>query len=279
MDKAGVSSEGLLEFMKVLEGQELLVTSRQDPYLRTHPLTRDRVEFIENHVKEAGIPKGSLPDAWKTRYDRIRAKLYGFLENPGRTLQRYPETTTAPAEQYGRAIALYRLGETQKAIQLVDGLLATAPNDPYYLELKGQILFESGDPDAAIPPYEQSVAQAPKDAPLYLGLARALIARGHDSDFTKAEEALEHALRLEPNTAQNWRNLAIARGRMGKEGEAAYAMAEYTLRTGQFSKAKFHAGKAVKELPSGSPARLRAEDIEAEAQRQLDIARKANANR
>jgi hypothetical protein len=51
-------------------------------------------------------------------------------------------------------------------------------------------------------------------------------------------------------------------------------MAEYALRTGRNSEAKFHAGKAIQTLPAGSPARLRAEDIKAEAERLLEQEKK-----
>jgi len=274
MDKIGISSQGLLDFMKKLEGQELLVTDRQDPYLRSHPLTRDRIAFMENHVKTAGIKGKGVSPQWNTAYKRMRAKLYGFLENPGRTLKRYPEDDTDNAARYGRAIALYRFGSTKDALKLLDSLLKDAPKDPYYLELKGQILFESGDPDASIAPYRKSVKYAPDAAPIYLGLGRALIARGNDKDLAEAEKVMSAALRIEEGNPSYWKQLAIAQGRAGKIADAAYAMAEYTYRTGQYAKAKFHAGKAIKELPKGSPKRLRAQDISDEAKRQLERALK-----
>ncbi len=274
LDDVGVSAAGLLKFMRVLENQELLVTARQDPYMRTHPLTRDRVAFVENHVKNSTIPPGAFPDKWKLEYARVRAKLYGFLEPPPRTLQRYPESDASIPARYGRAIAFYRQADTAHAVSLIDALLRDVPNDPYFYELKGQVLYESGDADAAVAPYRAAVRLLPHAAQLQLGLARALIARGNDADYKEAEAALEQALRDEPEGASYWRQLAIARGREGNEPGAAYAMAEYALRSGRNAEAKFHAGKAVQLLPAGSPSRLRAEDIKAEAERRLDLARK-----
>ncbi|SBV98538.1 putative Zn-dependent protease [uncultured Alphaproteobacteria bacterium] len=274
LDEIGVSAAGLLRFMRILQGQELLVTARQDPYMRTHPLSRDRVAFIENHVKNSKIPENTLPAAWKDLYARVRAKLFGFLEPSARTLQRYPESDTSLPARYARAIAYYRMPDTGRAVQLIDALIAEEPANPYFRELKGQVLFEAGDADAAIPPYRESVRLLPHAAPLQLGLARALIARGGDADFKEAEKALEQALRDEPEGAFYWRQLAIARANLHEEGPAAYAMAEYALRVGRNAEAKFHAGKAVQLLPAGSPARLRAEDIKAEAERLLDLEKK-----
>ena len=153
---------------------------------------------------------------------------------------------------------------------MIDALLRDVPNDPYFLELKGQVLFEAGDAEMAIPPYRAAVKLLPHAAPLQLGLARALIAHGEAADLKEAETALEQALRDEPDGASYWKQLAIARGRNGEEATASYAMAEYALRTGRNSEAKFHAGKAIQILPAGSPARLRAEDIKAEAERLLE---------
>ncbi len=274
MDAAGISCAGLLKFMRLLERQELLVTARQDPYLRTHPLTRDRIAFMENHVKTAGLPADTIPAAWKIAFARVRAKLYGFLETPGRTLQRYPETDVGIPARYARAIAHYRLAETDTAVRMIDGLLKDMPRDPYFLELKGQVLFEAGDIEASIPPYRESVRLSPHDAPLQLGLARALIARDNDDDLNEATKALEQALRDEPDAPSYWKQLAIARGRGGNESSASYALAEDSLRTGKYADAKFHAGKALQGLPAGSAIRLRAEDIKAEAERLLDLQRK-----
>ncbi len=274
MDKIGMSCVGLLKFMRLLENQELLITARQDPYLRSHPLTRDRIAFIENHVRTAGLPADTVPPAWKLAYARVRAKLFGFLETPGRTLQRYPESDASIPARYARAIAHYRLAETDIAVRMIDGLIKDLPRDPYFLELKGQVLFEAGDAEGSIPPYRESVRLSPHDAPLQLGLARALIARGNDGDFKEAAKALEQALRDEPDAPGYWKQLAIARGRDGNEAWASYAMAEYALRTGRNAEAKFHAGKALTALPSGTPARLRAEDIKAEAERLLELQKK-----
>jgi predicted Zn-dependent protease len=266
MDKIGMSCAGLLKFMRILESQELLVTARQDPYLRSHPLTRDRVAFIENHVKSANLPEDTVPPAWKLAYARVRAKLFGFLEAPSRTLQRYPDSDVGIPARYARAIAHYRLAETDAAVRIIDGLIKESPRDPYFLELKGQVLFEAGNVEDSIPPYRECVRLSPHDAPLQLGLARALIARGGDVDLKEAAKALEQALRDEPDVPGYWKQLAIARGRGGDEAWASYAMAEYSLRTGQNAEARFHAEKALQSLPSGLPARLRAEDIKAEAE-------------
>lgn len=274
LDDIGVSAAGLLKFMRILQSQELLVTDRQDPYMRTHPLNRDRVAFIENHVRKSTIPQDTTPQAWKDAYARVRAKLYGFLEPPGRTLQRYPESDSSLPARYARAIAYYRQADTAHAVGLIDQLIGEEPANPYFHELKGQVLFEGGDADAAIAPYAEAVRLLPKAATLQLGYARALIARGGEADFAAASTALEQALRDEPDGAFYWRQLAIARANLHQEGPAAYAMAEYALRTGRNGEAKFHAGKATQLLPAGSPARLRAEDIQAEAERRLDLEKK-----
>ena len=56
----------------------------------------------------------------------------------------YKETDSSEAARYARAVAFYRIPDMAKAIPLIDGLIADYPDDAYYREMKGQMLFENG---------------------------------------------------------------------------------------------------------------------------------------
>ena len=94
-------------------------------------------------------------------------KLQAFLLDPRDVLQRYQADDTLLG-RYAKAIALYRLPDLPAALEAVDGLIAEYPDDPYFHELKGQMLFENGRIEEAIPPYRQAVALRP-DASLAEG--------------------------------------------------------------------------------------------------------------
>ena len=73
-----MSSRGLLQFFQILQGEELLSGARQDPYLRTHPLTAQRIEYVRNHVDRSRY--SDVPDtpANIEMLKRIKVKLGAF---------------------------------------------------------------------------------------------------------------------------------------------------------------------------------------------------------
>ena len=82
LDRAAISSAGLAEFFKTLENQNVLAVSRTNPYLQTHPLTRDRIRFVENHVAGEGGRFSDLPPGWPLAHGRMVVKLQAFLLEP-----------------------------------------------------------------------------------------------------------------------------------------------------------------------------------------------------
>ena len=265
LDSTKQSAKGFLEFFEILGDQELLVAARQDPYVRTHPLTRDRVANVRDHV--ARSPYSANPDRpdFIEMHKRMRAKLFAFLESPVRTYQRYKETDNSLESRYARAIAAYRRPDMDTALPLIDGLLAERPKDPYFWELKGQMLFENGRGAEALEPYRTAVKYLPGSALLRIGLAQVEVEQEDPALLDDAKAQLTKALQSEPDNHSGWRLLSIAYGRQGDEGMAAYAMAEQTLLEGRLTDAAYHAGKAERLLPKSGPIWLRIQDIKERA--------------
>ena len=140
-------------------------------------------------------------------------------------------------------------------------MLAEHPDDPWFHELKGQVLFENGRVREAIAPYERAVALRDDAALLRLGLARAQIETGDAALLAGAVANLEAATRLEPKEPQHWYQLGIARGRAGDRAASSLAFAEHAFLRGDAEKAHYHATVAMEGLPQGSARWLRAEDI------------------
>jgi predicted Zn-dependent protease len=260
LDSAGVSPAGLAEFFHILETQNVLSVSASNPYLRSHPLTRDRIAFVENAVRSGTHPSG-YPPGWVADHARMVAKLRGFLDEPREVLQRYPEGGDLPA-RYARAIALYRLPDLPAALVAVDELIAESPNDPYFYELKGQMLFEHGRIEDAIPAYRESVRLKPDSALLRLGLGQALVETGTDNGSQEAIPLLKEAVRLEPDNAGAWRMLGIAEGRAGDPGEASLALAEFALLAGKDQDARLYLQRAEHQIEPGDEAWLHLQDLQ-----------------
>lgn len=265
LDRLGWSARGIADFLEVLEDQELIGAQYQDPYLRSHPITRERVDYARNHVENSPYADARFPVAFYTMHERMRAKLIGYTAGLSATLQTYPESDTTVPARYARAIAHAQRGDLGSSLPLIDSLLAEAPSDPYFLELKGQILFENGRIAEAVPLLRQAVALVPDAGPIRLMLARSLIELNDTAFLPEAIDTLRTALRSEPTDSQLWRFIGIAYGRQGDLGNAALAQAEAYFHNGNDEDARQQALRAQQNFPTGTPGWLRAEDILAAA--------------
>ncbi len=251
----------MLEFLQSLADQELLSARHQDPYLLTHPLTRDRISAIENHVANSSYSDKPIPPVFTEMFDRMRAKLQAFLNPPARTLRQYKEDDTSVSARYARAVAYYRIPELDKALPLIDGLIAEEPQNPFFYELKGQMLFENARVAEALEPYRMAAKLVPRSSLIRVQLARVELESNDPALLDDAIENLRWAVKTEPDVPTIWRNLAIAYGRKGDMANSALAMAEEAYYRGKKPDARFHAGKAKDLFPAGSPGALRADDI------------------
>ena len=258
LTRAGLSARGLAEFFHVLENQTVLVVSGASPWLMSHPLTRDRITFVENWV--ASHPNPPPPAGWVQLHGRMVAKLRAFLKEPREVLATYQGDDSLDG-RYARAIAEYRIPDLPQALKDIDGLLADHPGDPYFYELKGQMLFENGRVKEAVPPYREAVRLAPDSALLRIGLAQALIESGAPGANGEAIARLEDAVQKEPDNASAWRLLGIARGRDGLQAKSDVAFAEYALRIGKRDDARLYAKRAEGKIPASDPVWLELQDI------------------
>lgn len=257
----GISSRGMLDFMKKLEGQELLSTASQDPYLRSHPLTTERVDFLANFVANSELKDKKVSPELYERHARMRAKLYAFTNHIKNTLRTYPETDTSIAARYARAIAYYRDSQLDPALEIIKGLIADEPENPYFEELEGQVLLEFGRAADAVPPLQKSVDLSGGAPLIRLLLAHAMIETGDPAMLEPAKANLIGVLSRERGNSSAWRFRAIVESRLGNEGEASLSQAEYSLLSGDRQAASYHAVQAERKLEKGTATWLRSQDI------------------
>ena len=261
LDRTGQSSKGMEDFMRILAQHEAIYVGKGDPYMRSHPMTRDRVEVIGNHVANSRLSGVPEPERDVLAHARMRAKLLAFIEPLDRTLKEYPESDTSLPARYARAIAYYRKANLARALPLVDGLIAEHPDDPYFHELRGQMLFENGHVAAAVQSYKVAVGLKPGSALFLTMLGQAQLELNDPAQTQAATAHLVEAVKLEKENAASWNFLAIAYGRQGEIGLSSLALAEKFLIHGQNKDARAQAKRAEKALPHGSPGWLRAQDI------------------
>ncbi len=261
LERAGESGRGMVEFFENFRAQEIFSDQRRYPYFRSHPLSSQRIEALRRPVEAASHYDKRDSDARMAQHALVVAKIRAFMDAPNATLRDYPSSDVTLPARYARAIAWYRDGQTQKALDAVDVLLAEQPENPYFWELKGQILFEEGRPAEALGAHEKSVELKP-DAPLLrINLAHALIETSDASKLTEAENQLKRALALEPENTMGWRLLSQAYASQGKEGEARLASAEYWFALRRPDQAAQFAMRARDMLDRSSIEWRRATDI------------------
>jgi predicted Zn-dependent protease len=261
LEQAGVDPRGMLSVLEQFRGQEVFSVGNMDPYVRSHPLSTQRMQLMEDAVaaaKDRTWPKDPEREYW---FNRMQAKLEGYLDNPRQVLDRLSDRPEDEFTLNARAVALHRLPDPPAAMETIDRLIAMRPDDAFYLEMKAQILHESGRAAEAVPLYRRAVREAPGEPLLQAGLGRALLALNTDAADAEALRVLTAARDADPADTASLRDLATAYSRAGDIGMATLATAERFALSGRTEDALLHARRADALLPVGSPGWLRTQDI------------------
>ena len=263
LSRAGISGRGSLAFFRRLQQLEfrIVAADQQDGYAQTHPLTVERIQALENRYQNDPAWNRPTDPALEARFQRVRAKLAGYVDDARQVLARYPETNQSIPAHYARAYAWHRTGHPDEANAEADALLRAAPHDPYFLELKGQILLEGGHPREALGVLREAVQRAP-DQPLIAALlGHALIATEDPANFEEAKRVLRLAVARDNDNPFAWYQLGIVYDREGDEARASLATAERYSLEGNPTLALPNAERAMMGIPVNTPDWLRAQDI------------------
>ena len=273
LSTAGISGKGSLEFFGKLQNQAQRYgrdQSEEASFNQTHPLSAERITRLrEDYVRDPAWERETDP-ALEARFQRVKAKLYGYLTPPDRTLVYYPESDQRVEAHYARAYAYHKEALIADALSETDALLAKDPDDPYFLELKGQVLLESGRPDEALPALRKAT-ELSKNEPLIASiLGHALIATEDQSNFEEAEQVLRAAVARDRLNPFAWYQLGVVYAARGDMPRARLASAEQQVMNRRYAEALRSAQVAEEGLPVGSPDWIRAQDISFQARAELE---------
>ncbi|MBM3602233.1 MAG: hypothetical protein FJX22_00410 [Alphaproteobacteria bacterium] len=262
LDKLQKSPAGLLEFFRILQAQEQgSGLAGGNPYTRTHPLTPERIATISEHADATATHDNRLDAATQAAYARMRGKLRGFLLPPSDVTALYAKQANSVEKRYALSVMAFRRNDMRGALAGIDGLLKDAPRDPYFWEIRGQMLYEHGQVVEAEAAYRQAVAtlKAGKPEPLIqLALADSLVAQNTPSKTLEAQTLLRQVLVRENGEPRVWRQLAVVEGRLGNLPASYLALAEQALREGKFALAKQQAERVLAALLPKADAQLNA---------------------
>lgn len=263
MRSAGVDPQGMSDVLELFRGQELLAENRQDPYTRSHPLSRDRVRALDGFIAAYGgkDAKNASAEYW---FARVKGKLSAYTRAPKWTLRRINESPYKDVRLLRTAVAEHRQSRTKQALAAIDAAIAMRPNDPFLHDQRGQILIETRNFAAAQNAYARAVKLAPNDALLLSGYGKSLLV---NNQIKAATSTLERARRIDFRDGSMLRDLSVAYAKSGNKGMASVVTAERYALTGRFNDAEIHAKRAMGLLPEGSGPWQRAQDVLIASQR------------
>ena len=271
LSKAGISGKGMIAFFKTLQNVEFrYAIPQEDSYGRTHPLTGERIAALQGALQQDPAWNAPPNADIEARFQRVKAKLMGFVTEPSQTLHTYPLTDNSIPARYARAYAWHRSAYPDKALEEADALLRAVPQDPYFLELKGQILLESGRPKEALPVLRQA-NQLSLSQPLIAALfGHALIATEDKVNLDEATRVLKASVSKDNENPFAWYQLGMVYERQGDLARAQLATAERYSLEGQANLALRSAEAAMTGIPQGTPDWIRAQDIAMAARGELE---------
>ena len=253
------SPAGMLKVFRFFASQTV-GSIRPDPYVLSHPIPQDRIAQLQEIAEKSPYFNEKDPAALQQRHDLVRAKImaYTYENNPQRILRQYSDNSLP--SRYARAIVAFHTGGYQTAAPALNELIAAQPQNPWFHELKGTFLLESGNAKDAAGPLRKAVSLAPRSSYMRIELAQAILETGGGN----AEEALKTlrvALVDEDQSYLGYRLKSQAYGKLGRLPEANLAAALASFHKGDVKEAKMLAERAQGGLVQGSPAWLKADDI------------------
>ena len=251
----------LANLLNEIGKQELLHENRQDPYLRTHPIFRERINHIFNEANINNEKSIVIPKSEKIEYKRIVAKIVAFTTAPGKTLLLYPKNNLSIEARYARAIAYLRLSNFKKGTKEISTLIKENNNDPFFPELLGQMLFENGKIYESIKMYKKSNQLLPNNPIILLALSKSQVEYGEEIEIINAKKNLKTILQNHPKNIAAWQLLSITEARLNNIELAQLYSAEAYFLLNDYNLAINFAKKSRLLFEKNSPNDIRAQDI------------------
>lgn len=255
------SARGMIHIFEKLASENIAVLADVDPYVMSHPMPMDRIRTLEEEAKKSPYWNAKDPAALILRHQLAQAKLTGFIGGPQQVMQRYPSNDQTMPARYARAIAMFRRGDIQNALPMIDGLIKELPENPYFWELKAQALLENGRAAEAEAPVKKALDLLPSNGLIQILAAQAYIDTEKSANAKEAIKLLRKAERTEGLTPSTYQLLARAYAQTGDIPRAELATAEAALLMGDRKLAIEKAEAAQSAFKTGTPEWTKAGDV------------------
>ncbi|RWQ35609.1 MAG: M48 family peptidase [Mesorhizobium sp.] len=262
LNATGQSGMGMLKTFDRFQSALSLSGAQVDPYRISHPLPRERIANLEVLVKQSPYVDKVDPPALQQRHDMMRIKIAAYMEGQAAASRLMRKNPGSLASQYGDAQTAYLYGNLAKALAKTNALIKAQPKNPYFQELRGDVLMKANKPRDAAEAYAKAVSLDPaRSGLLPVSYGQALMAVGTPDSLEKAVVQINKGLGRDRENAVGYRYLAQAYGELGKIPAADLATAEGHFYSGAYKDAKIFAMRAQMKMKRGEPGWIRAQDI------------------
>lgn len=262
MVRAKQNPNGFITVFEQMNNMTGAMEAKINPNRINHPLTTERLNNVREYIKKIMPdykPNDEQISQRNEKYELVRAKLIGYLDNPKRVRELYPYSDKSNAGLYARAIANMRGGNLDGAKVGVQTLISRKPDNPYFWELMGDIEYQFGHYDDSVDCYEKSLDLAGNAPQIQTALGLVLTERNKPGDRARAIELCKRAILTEPAPLTYW---ILARAfAHDAPGHSDWAMAEYYAMIKQDAQAKKYAKSAQQKLKKTDPEYIKAGDI------------------
>ena len=232
-------------FERMLQASRYSSGNRMPEFLRTHPLSENRIADTRNRARQypKQAPSTSLD------YQLMRARVVNQLaKTPEEAIHKFRgelegNPRSQEAANYGLVLALTDGGRAEEASLELDGLWSDSPDRLEYIIADAEIDMALNRPELAVKKLSEQLALSPGNHPLTMTYANALM---KNQQPHIAEEVLIEQSRLRPNDPGLWYLLAELQGLSGNIVGLHQSRAEYFILNGNLDQAEKQLDYALK---------------------------------
>ena len=247
---SGFDPEGMPSFFEKLQRSTGERYSVVPEYLRTHPLSTNRI--AETRMRAEEYPQVQVPNSKQFLLAKERLRVPNF-ETSSAAVAYYrdrADNEVAPQseeERYGLGLALLANGRPEEAVEIFTNLVLNDSRVIAYRSGLGQAQLDAGDFEVGLATFRKAVELFPRNVPLTIHYAEALLYQDYADE---AHTVLLDLLNNVKPTPRQVKLLALAASAAGDTAEAHYYMCEYHVMNGELQEAidQLRLALAVPEL-------------------------------
>ncbi|GAB4115979.1 MAG: M48 family metalloprotease [Sideroxydans sp.] len=228
LQRSGFDAHAMPAFFERLQKATQLIEGNAPSYLRTHPLTTERVADVGNRVQQ--IPFRLVADSLD--FQLIRARIVAAQKSPQEAIDYFRSALgdkkygNPLAQRYGLVLALLRARQNARAAQEFATLYRAAPPNVMLTVLAGNIKQAEGEDRKILDFYRDALKQYPNHRALVLDYVTALLNQHH---YAEALQMLDGEVERDNNNAKLYELQARAYTALGRHQEAHHVLAYFQI--------------------------------------------------